>query len=199
MARVRECTLCHGANAIVVPPLDVPDDPAKVRVLLLGEQPDRKASLARRRTGLWNDPGLKLLRRYMEQTGMERDAFVYATAVLCVPKDESRRGPRPSTDEARNCAGHLQGILHALRPELVVTLGHTPLLTLQQAYRSWTELRQYILNYDVGRVLSMEWFSVYPLYFPTDATLKARGERRQLQDWQRIPEILESRKRATVG
>lgn len=199
MANVRGCSLCHGPSGIVVPSLDIPKDASKVRVLLLGEQPDRKAVVARRRSGLWKDPNLMLLRKYVARTGMGQDEFAYATAVLCVPKDASRRGARPSTEEARNCAEHLRGILHHLRPQLVVTLGHTPLLTLQQAFRTWTELRQYILNYDVGRVLDGRDFSVYPLYFPSESTLKARGERRQFQDWEKIPQILEARKKATVG
>jgi uracil-DNA glycosylase family 4 len=199
---LRNCNLCHGANGINVPALDVPGDGSRIRLMLLGEQPNPKAETSRRNRqkplGLWEDPALELLRKYVARTGLAREEILYATAVLCLPKDKSRRGKRPSTDEARNCGKHVRGLLDVVRPQLVVTLGHTPLLTLQHTYQGWTELRQYILNYDVGTVLDGRDFAVYPLYFPTDATLKARGERRQMQDWMRIPKILEEKTRTAV-
>ncbi|MBZ0269007.1 hypothetical protein K8I85_12685 [bacterium] len=200
MASVKECTTCHGSDGIIVPALDLSKTGSHLRVLLLGEQPSREAESGRRKThGLWKDPDLELLRQYVEATGLPQASFLYATAVLCMPKDEKARGPRPSTDEARNCGKHIRGLIHAMEPELVVTLGHTPLLTLQHTYRTWTELRQFILNYDVGRSLTGKDFTCYPLYFPSESTLKARGERRQRQDWLRIPDILEARRKATVG
>lgn len=200
MQGVKSCSLCHGQNGIVVPSLDIPGNGSRIRMMLLGEQPSPNARSRRRKKplGLWEDPSLELLRKYVGQTGIPREEMLYATAVLCLPKDETRRRTRPSTDEARNCGKHVRGLLDTVRPQLVVTLGHTPLLTLQHTYQEWTELRQYILNYDVGTILEGRSFSVYPLYFPSDATLKARGERRQLQDWTRIAKILGEKSPAPI-
>jgi len=33
---------------------------------------------------------------------------------------------------------------------------------------------------------------VYPLVLPSEATLKVRPEDRQVRDWQRVPQLLES-------
>lgn len=198
MKSVSSCTLCHGKGGIVVPALDVPDR-KRIRVLLLGEQPDREAALKKKVMGIRNDPSLELLRRYVEQAPLSLDEVLYATAVLCVPKDQSRRANRPTTEEAKNCARHLNALIARIRPQLVITLGHTALLTLQQAHREWTDLRQFILNYDVGSVLDGHEFAIYPLYFPNESTLKARGEKRQIKDWQRIPSILESAERKTAA
>ena len=47
---VSQCSLCHGENGILVPTIQVPKDGSNVRVLLLGEQPDRDAILGKKKT-----------------------------------------------------------------------------------------------------------------------------------------------------
>ncbi|HMB70534.1 MAG TPA: uracil-DNA glycosylase family protein [bacterium] len=196
---VAGCTLCHGEDGIRVPKLAVPGKDQRVRLLLLGEQPDREATLGQKPIGLAHDNSLQQLRKYVEHAGLSPDEVLYATAVFCVPRDESRRVGRPSTEEARNCARHVRRLLEAVQPQLVVTLGHTALLALQHSHREWTDLRQFILNYDVGAVLEGHDFAIYPLYFPSESTLRARGERRQLLDWKRIPSILEAAERRAAA
>ena len=86
----------------------------------------------------------------------------------------------------------MKRLLLLLRPRLVVTVGHTALGSLQQIYPDWRELRQFILNYDVGNVLEQNKMAVYPLYHTSKDTLKTRPELRQSMDWKRIPQILEA-------
>ncbi len=185
---IAKCIRCFADCGIDVPRPEIPDN-KRIRVVLIGEQPTSQGS-AEKPLGLSNDPALTMLRDYMKQGGVALDETLYMTAVLCLPKDETRRGDRPSSKEVKNCSAHVRTVLAHVAPQLVVTLGHTALLSLQHAHRDWTKLGQFILNYDVGNVLEGNQFNAYPLYFPSESTLRARPEYRQQRDWQRIPSIL---------
>ncbi len=190
-SRVSQCTKCHAEHGIVVPPPDPMPDPASVHVLLLGEQPDRSTAEKGPR-GLDADPSLEILRSYVETSGIDQDTMFYTPAILCLPKQEGDRPKRPSAREVRHCSTHLQSLLNHLRPTVVVPLGHTAVQALQWAWPDWSALRQFILNYDVGSFLERNGVAVYPLYFPSEATLKARGESRQRRDWARLAQVIQA-------
>ena len=190
--KVDRCALCFGKDAIIVPKLPKISQPPP-RVFILGEQPDREAALAGGENGLdGGDPAAERLRRFLEKAGVDPADVYYATSVLCVPRDAAARPRRPTATEAKNCTEHVQQLLALLSPKLVIPLGHTAIQTIQWIYKDWRELRQFILNYDVGNVLERNGIAVYPLYHTSASTLKARSETRQTRDWQRIPVILKS-------
>ena len=192
---VEDCRICYGAHQEILVPTPQPI-PKRVRVLVIGEQPCR-VSEDEGSTGLDSqEPGTELLRSYLERADVNLDQVLYVTAVLCLPKNRDLRPGRPSATETRNCSSHLRALIDRVRPQLVVPLGHTGLLAVQFAFREWTELRQFILNYDVGTVLSRGDLTVYPLYLPSPSTLSARPDGRQARDWQRIPAVLESLEKA---
>ena len=191
--RLRKCTTCFGPDAIIVPELaGIARTPP--RVLILGEQPDREASLSSGRNDLENtaDPSIGRLKMFLGKAGVEASEIYYATSVLCLPRDAAQRPKRPAASEVKSCTIHLEYLLGRLSPKLIVPLGHTAIQSIQWIFKDWRELRQFILNYDIGNVLERKGIAVYPLYHPAISTLKSRPENRQIRDWQRIPMILKS-------
>ena len=193
---VSKCTSCHRACGIHVPRPDRPSSGDACKILIIGEQPDREVSLGTSRNGIDNPgPDMERLRRYLKGSGIDSKHVVYTTCVLCVPVDPQARPGRPSLEEAKSCTRHLQKLIDIARPRVIVPLGHTAIQALQWVYRDWTELRQFILNYDVGNVIERNELAVYPLYHTSVDTVKARSEGRQARDWSRIANILEGQKR----
>jgi uracil-DNA glycosylase family 4 len=194
--RVSACELCHGKPGIHVPRPDRIPDKGRVKVLILGEQPDREVSFGTGCNGLDNPgPEMERLRGYLAQSGVDLDEVLYATCVFCVPRDELGRPGRPALGEVKNCTRHLVKLIELAQPRVIVPLGHTAVQALQWVFRDWKELRQFILNYDVGTVVERRGMAVYPLYHTSCSTVKARPEGRQARDWARIPSILESQER----
>jgi DNA polymerase len=191
---VQRCRICYGAHDILVP---TPEPiPARVRVLVIGEQPCRVGAAEGRNGMDGTEEGSANLRSYIERAGIDPAEVLYVTAVLCVPKAADLRAGRPTATETRNCSRHLRALIDRVKPQLIVPLGHTGLLAAQFAFREWTELRQFILNYDIGAVLTRGEHTVYPLYLPSASTLKVRPDGRQLRDWQKVPLVLESLEKA---
>jgi uracil-DNA glycosylase family 4 len=196
---VNRCRLCYAGNSDILVPLPDPL-PATPRVLVIGEQPCRASATKGRNRMEGSEPGSEHLRSYLERAGVTLSEVLYVTAVLCVPESRELRAGRPTATETKNCSRHLRKLVERTQPKLVVPLGHTGLLALQFAFPEWTELRQFILNYDIGAVLTRGELTVYPLYLPSSSTLNARPEGRQVRDWQKVPHVLESlEKEARTG
>lgn len=192
-AKVSRCPTCFGVKAIAVPRFrPIPRNPPPI--LILGEQPDRETSLASGRNDLDNvgDPTIERLRMFLEKAELDLSEVYYATSVLCLPNDAALRPNRPTVREVKACTGHLQYLIDKLSPTLIIPLGHTALQSIQWLFKDWRELRQFILNYDIGNVLERKGVAVYPLYHPSTFTLKSRPENRQIRDWQRVRMILKS-------
>jgi len=197
--QVASCRTCYGQKegTLVPPGAPAPDG---TPVLVLGEQPDREHCLAPASNGSGvPDSGRKAVAEFLAAAGVDPTLVMYATVVQCVPQNEALRPGRPTPTEARNCVRHLKELISLVRPRVIVPLGHTSLQSLQMLYDDWTELRRYILNYDVGNVLERKGLAVYPLYHPSPTTLKARPKIRQVRDWQRIPAILDSLARSRAA
>lgn len=183
---VNTCRQCYGDRCGIS--VHVPERiPERVRVIVIGEQPPRPDGEGANGATEETD----YLRGYLERAGVDADSVLHVTAVLCHPDRAAERPGRPSATEMRNCSSHLRQLIARADPQLIVPVGHSGLLALQFAMKEWTELRQFILNYDVGTVLKGPKCSVYPLYLPSPTTLKARPEERQVRDWQRIPQLLQ--------
>lgn len=190
---VHRCRQCYAdrCGIVVTTPETIPDH---VRMVVIGEQPPREGNGAAP-----SDEEATYLQTYLDRAGVDPATVLFVTAVLCHPELPALRPGRPSATEVRNCSQYLRQLLARVNPKLIVPVGHSGLLALQFALNEWTELRQFILNYDVGAVLTRKDCTVYPLYLPSPSTLKARPEGRQLRDWQKIPQLLESMERAARG
>jgi DNA polymerase len=192
-AEVGRCTACFGKNEIFVPEPDrVPTGPC-AEVLIIGEQPDRELALASGQSGIFHpDTSALKLAEYLEKAGIDPSTFFYTTAVMCLPRDATLRTSRPHGTEVKNCVRHLGRLIALLKPTLIIPLGHTSVQSLQWLYPQWTELRQYILNYDIGKMLRRDDFGVYPLLHTTPRTWSTRSEEAQIRDWKRIPKLLKT-------
>jgi len=190
LADVRRCTSCYGKSEIFVPELD-PLASSRVDILVIGEQPDRELALASGRMGIQHpDSSAVQLAEYLAAAGLALSDVFYTTSVLCIPRDAELRAGRPSAPEVRNCGRHLQRLITMLDPALLIPLGHTSVQSLQWLYPNWTELRQYILNYDIGKMLRRGSFGVYPLLHTSPRTWATRSREAQTRDWKRIPQLL---------
>lgn len=197
--KVAGCRLCYGRREAILVPQPGPA-PDKVVVLILGEQPDREHCLAPASNGTGvPDSGRKAVDAFLVAAGVDPAITFYATVVQCVPRNEALRPRRPTPTEARNCARHLKDLIALVQPQVIVPLGHTAVYSLQMLYEDWTELRRYILNYDIGQVMERKGLAVYPLYHPSPTTLRARPHSRQVRDWQRIPVLLDSLARGRLA
>jgi len=191
---VSTCALCHGVGGIFVPKSNSTKiGPEMPRVLILGEQPDPESA---RRTGQ-NDltqgtQQVQRLRDFLRTAAIDESDVFYATSVMCIPGESTRRGSRPSALEMRNCVRHVEKLLSVLSPQVIVPVGHTSIQSVQWVYHDWKELCQFILNYDIGNVLERNGVTVYPLYHTSTATLRARPQDRQDRDWRRLGSIVES-------
>ena len=102
--RVCNCSVCFGKDAIIVPRFADIDDRSP-QTLILGEQPDREAALATGRNDLDNDddPDIQRLKMFLRKADLDPSGFYYATSVLCLPRDASKRPMRPAAREVRSC------------------------------------------------------------------------------------------------
>ncbi len=199
---VSKCQLCHKECGIHVPRPDQLPASDRVRVLIVGEHPDRDVAFGTGLSGIRNPgPEMERLRKFLTKGGVDEDELLYATCVFCHPLDAQGRPGRPSLSEAKNCSRHLIKLVELVRPQVIIPLGHTAVQAIQWVYRDWKELRQFILNYDVGQVIERNGIVVYPLYHTSCSTVKARSEERQARDWGRLTGILDSqeRKEAPTG
>jgi DNA polymerase len=194
MGEIGNCSLCHSVCGIDVPALEGSAlETGDVRYLIVGEQPDHETFTHTGRNGIENPtPEMERLRGYLAKAGIDRTRVLYTTSVMCLPRDPNRRPGRPTAQESKNCTRHLTKLIELVRPRVIIPLGHTAIQSIQSVYRDWTELRQFILNYDVGKVIERNGVAVYPLYHPSRSAVNARSELRQTRDWQRLPTILNS-------
>ncbi len=197
-----DCTRCHRECGIHVPRPDHVPTNGHVRLLIIGEQPDREVAFGTSLSGIHNPgPEMERLRKFLAKGGVDEDEMLYASCVFCLPRDPQARPGRPSLDETKKCTRHLTQLVELVKPQVVIPLGHTAVQAIQWVYRDWKELRQFILNYDVGQVIERNGTVVYPLYHTSCGTVKARSEERQSRDWGRLSGILEAqgRKEAPTG
>jgi uracil-DNA glycosylase family 4 len=132
------------------------------------------------------------MRSFLKEAEIDEAEVFYATAVLCLPRDSSQRPARPTLDQTKNCTKHVDNLLRILQPKLIIPIGHTAVQSVQWIFHDWTELRQFILRYDVGNVLEKNGIAVYPLFPTSRSTLRARPQERQVRDWKKILSIFES-------
>jgi uracil-DNA glycosylase family 4 len=189
LREIGACTRCYGKKEAIHVPAIMRAPRHEVDLLLIGEQPPRGLGAASL------EPSEEI-RAFLAEVRINEDRLFYATAVLCTPESEKLRTGRPTPPEVRQCSTHLKRLATLLKPRVIVPLGHTSVQTVQAMFPAWSEVRRFILNYDIGAVLERKGMVVYPLYHPYPATLATRPRSRQLRDWQRIPQLIESGVRA---
>ncbi len=117
-------------------------DPA-ARLLFVGEGPGRDEDLQGRP---FVGKAGELLDKMIGALGFSRETTYIANIVKCRPPDN--RTPTP--EEARTCLGYLQRQIELIRPDVIVTLGATPLRELAGITEGITKLRGQWQRIQVG-------------------------------------------------
>jgi len=173
-AEIRTCTNCklHGGRTHAVPGTG----PADAQVFFVGEGPgaqeDEQGQPFVGRSGRFLDELLRSI-------GLDRETVFITNVVKCRPPGNRD----PHVGEIRACQGYLQRQLDLIRPALVVTLGRFA-------------MRHFLSDGPIseihGRPREVGGSVVLPLYHPAAALY--RGSLRPVveDDFQRIPELLET-------
>ncbi|MEM9069075.1 MAG: uracil-DNA glycosylase family protein [Myxococcota bacterium] len=114
----------------------------------------------------------------MAAAGIGREQLYITNAVLCTPTTKAGAGRRPRLDELRNCSQFVGGLIVALDPVLVVTLGSTSLRGLETLAPHGLTLRK-----NVGR--PVRWMArwLLPLYHPGPRAMIHRTWGEQKRDY----------------
>jgi DNA polymerase len=106
----------------------------KARMLFIGEGPGGEEDLQGRP---FVGKAGELLDKMLGAVGLERNKVYIANVVKCRPPDNRT----PSPEEAQCCLGYLRRQIELIRPEVIVTLGATPLRELLGVKTGITRLR----------------------------------------------------------
>jgi len=180
----RECTAC--ATMPGEPrALGEANGDVDARCLVVATAPGPRGA---ERTGipLHGDRAGTSFERLLEHAGLRREHLFISNAVLCAPTDGEGRARKAREDELRNCSKHLSGLIVALDPKLVVTLGATALRALQQLAPHDVELAQ-----DVGRPLRWMARWLLPLYHPGPRAMIHRSWAEQKRDYKLWKSLME--------
>ncbi|MDX0618373.1 UdgX family uracil-DNA binding protein [Sinorhizobium medicae] len=119
------CDLYKNATQLVFG-----EGPTDARVVLVGEQPGDREDLAGRP---FVGPAGRLLDECMHEAGIDRSECYLTNAVKhfkSEPRGKRRLHSRPNAGEVQACAWWLGAEIDELRPEIVVALGATALMSL---------------------------------------------------------------------
>lgn len=119
------CDLYKNATQLVFG-----EGPTDARVVLVGEQPGDREDLAGRP---FVGPAGRLLDECMHEAGIDRSECYLTNAVKHFkfePRGKRRLHSRPNAGEVQACACWLGAEIDELRPEIVVALGATALMSL---------------------------------------------------------------------
>ncbi|WP_268814437.1 UdgX family uracil-DNA binding protein [Sinorhizobium medicae] len=119
------CDLYKNATQLVFG-----EGPTDARVVLVGEQPGDREDLAGRP---FVGPAGRLLDECMHEAGIDRSECYLTNAVKHFkfePRGKRRLHSRPNAGEVQACAWWLGAEIDELRPEIVVALGATALMSL---------------------------------------------------------------------
>ena len=117
-------------------------DPA-ARLMFVGEGPGRDEDLQGRP---FVGKAGELLDKMIGALGLTREATYIANIVKCRPPDN--RTPTP--EEAHTCLGYLHRQIELIRPDVIVTLGATPLRELAGITEGITKMRGQWQRIQVG-------------------------------------------------
>ncbi len=113
------------------------------RLMFIGEGPGRDEDLQGRP---FVGKAGELLDRMIGAIGLRREDTYIANVVKCRPPDN--RTPLP--EEARACLGYLRRQIELIRPDVIVTLGATPLRELLGVSEGITRIRGQWRQVEVG-------------------------------------------------
>jgi uracil-DNA glycosylase family 4 len=177
------CTLCPrlAHKKAVLSPLNGSLTP---RVLFIGEAPGRRGADRTRRPFTGDQSGQRF-DELLASISLRRDEIFITMAVLCCPCDE-KSNLTPNSTEIANCSSYLARTLDLLKPPVVATVGAIALRSLGKLIG-----RRFSLSEHVGTVISLDNFSLVPLYHVSPRVLRTtRSLDQQRQDFATVRRAL---------
>ncbi|QRN86159.1 uracil-DNA glycosylase [Clostridia bacterium] len=129
--RICECRKCSLCETRVMPVVDdIPEN--TIRLMLIGEAPGgHEATISGRP---FSGQAGEILDDFLHTINLERKVLYVSNLVKCRPVKPSKRpryglyaNRKPSREEVQECSIFLEKEVQILEPELLVTLGKTPL------------------------------------------------------------------------
>jgi uracil-DNA glycosylase family 4 len=180
-AQIKICPLCRLSKSRVNA---VPGEGNKrAEIMLVGEAPggteDRQGRPFVGRAG-------KLLDKLLEKNGIKRDSTYITNIVKCRPPDNRK----PRSDEIEACSGYLKSEINFIKPNLIVTLGVTPLYCLTDRKKTIGSVHGSLIK----QADENSYYYIFPTYHPA-AALRARPVRKLLEkDFEKLPRALSAAK-----
>lgn len=186
--KIRDCKNCSLYETRVMPVLDaIPAD--NIRLMLIGEAPGgHEATISGRP---FSGQAGKILDDFLHTINLKREALYVSNLVKCRPVKPSKRpryglyaNRKPHRGEIQECSAFLQEEIHILEPELIVTLGKTPL--------EWCLGRAISMKDVHGQMLYAEKIdrNVYAMYHPASLIYNRSLVSQYTKDLERLSDWL---------
>jgi len=185
------CTQCYGKVPLNVPLPDEKNGGIGAKILFVYERPGRRGTGTSGHISFDNkDPTAAFFKKLFSSIGIDRRDIFIANAVFCHPLIEDYKDRRPCKKEIRNCLGFLRRLIDIIQPKLIVTLGGTALTAVKLLFPNCKKLKHFNLKEEIGELISETQPVIYPLYHTSFRARVVRSEQQQMDDWQRIPDVL---------
>ena len=178
----RKCPAMCGRTAVLS---EHNGDPARARVMFIGEAPGRQGG-DRTRVPFSGDQSGRNFSRYLYSIGLTRERIFITNSALCNPRSASGANRKPTTTEVTNCSPFLARQLEIVDPLVVVTLGAVALAALKAI-----EYHRLSLREAAGQIHLWYGRTLVPLYHPSPQVLAShRREEAQRRDYQSVARAL---------
>jgi len=174
---IKHCTKCdlHKTKTHYVPGVG----PADARIMFVGEGPGRDEDIQ----GLpFVGAAGKLLTQLLLSIGIDRSEVFIGNIVKCRPPNN--RVPTPEEVEA--CLPYLYAQISVIEPEIIVTLGNTPLNALISPTLKVSSVH--------GRVFEKDGLRFFVTFHPAAALYHGEYKDLLVKDFMKLKEILDETK-----
>ena len=168
--------------------LGATNGPTDARLLVVGEAPGR---LGAARTGVpfSGDRSGERLEELLGSAGLDRSEVFITNAVLCNPLSgtgDEVRNRRPRVSEIVACSSFLERTLAIVEAPVVAALGSVALSALDQIEAHGVSR----VSEEAGRAREWAGRILVPLVHPSPRTQGRRSWVQQLDDWERLGQIV---------
>jgi len=122
-----------------------------------------------------------ILNNLLSMSNLTRDNVYVTNAVKCRPINLEGGNRRPTDEELETCLPYLLTEIEEIKPELICTLGATPLLALEP---------EGVISLMHGRLFDRPYGKLIPLYHPASAIYNRDLYPIQLEDMKFVAESL---------
>ncbi|MFU2157980.1 MULTISPECIES: uracil-DNA glycosylase [Caldisericum] len=174
---IRHCTRCdlHKTKTHYVPGVG----PANAKIMFVGEGPGRDEDIQ----GLpFVGAAGKLLTQLLSTIGIDRSQVFIGNIVKCRPPNNRV----PTVEEVEACIPYLYAQISVIEPEIIVTLGNTPLNALVSPALKVSSVH--------GRVFEKDGLKFFVTFHPAAALYHGEYKELLMEDFMKLKQILDETK-----